>query len=224
MIRQIHFSTSAFQARIMRDLKKVDAQGRGLSKGYAFVTYNKHEHAIAALRAVNNNPEVFTAKQVTFTMVSRLHFITEIFIFQRPIVSFSVENKALLNARQKRLEMSQVKNPMFQGKSKQSKQNDDRPNNKFSKNKGEEKIFARDADFVGIEAHKTQTVKLPTRGTLKAQAALHRQSLMTEKKKVKKTKFAEKQKLDRKKRMMVCELYYYFLYCSLTPFFKATYV
>lgn len=48
----------------MRDLKKVDLQGRGLSKGYAFVSFNKHEHAIAALRAINNNPEVFTAKQV----------------------------------------------------------------------------------------------------------------------------------------------------------------
>jgi hypothetical protein len=107
--------------------------------------------------------------------------------------------------------MSQVKNPMFQGKSKQSKPNDDRPN-KFGKNKGEQKVFARDADFVGIEAHKTQTVKLPTRGTLKAQAALHRHSLITEKKKVKKMKFAEKQKLDRKKRMMVCQQYYcYFI-------------
>jgi hypothetical protein len=105
--------------------------------------------------------------------------------------------------------MSQVKNPMFQGKSKQSKPNDERPN-KFSKNKGEQKVFAKDADFVGIEAHKTQTVKLPTRGTLKAQAALHRHSLITEKKKVKKIKFAEKQKLDRKKRMMVCKLSYYF--------------
>lgn len=98
---------------------------------------------------------------------------------------------------------------MFKGKLKQTKQNDDRPD-KFSKNGREEKVFAKDADFVGIEAHKTQTVKLPTRGTLKAQAALHRQSLMTEKKKVKKTKFAEKQKLDRKKRMMVCKLYILF--------------
>jgi RNA recognition motif-containing protein len=51
----------------MRDLKKVDAQGRGLSKGYAFVSFNTHEHAIAALRAVNNNPDVFTPKQVTLT-------------------------------------------------------------------------------------------------------------------------------------------------------------
>lgn len=102
--------------------------------------------------------------------------------------------------------MSRVKNPMFQGKSKQSNKNDDKPN-KFNNNKGGEKVFARDADFVGIEAHKKQTVKLPTRGTLKAQAALHRQSLMTEKKKVKKIKFAEKQKQDRKKRMMVYYLY-----------------
>jgi RNA recognition motif-containing protein len=64
----------------MRDLKKVDLQGRGLSKGYAFVSFNKHEHAIAALRAVNNNPEVFTAKQVIFksslglTLLSKFHF------------------------------------------------------------------------------------------------------------------------------------------------------
>lgn len=62
----------------MRDLKKVDAQGRGLSKGYAFVSYNKHEHAIAALRAINNNPNVFTAKQVVLGVSSTSKCITKI--------------------------------------------------------------------------------------------------------------------------------------------------
>jgi len=48
----------------MRDLKRVDAKGKGLSKGYGFVSFTRHDHALAALRAVNNNPNVFTPKQV----------------------------------------------------------------------------------------------------------------------------------------------------------------
>jgi len=52
------------EARIMRDLKEPDLQGKGKSKGFGFVTFTEHEHALAALRTVNNNPEIFGPNQV----------------------------------------------------------------------------------------------------------------------------------------------------------------
>lgn len=50
----------------------------GKSKGFGFVEYAEHRHALAALRQLNNNPSVFSAER-------------------RPIVEFSVENKMALN-------------------------------------------------------------------------------------------------------------------------------
>ena len=76
------------ELKIMKDLKT------GKSKGFAFVTFTDHEMALSSLRALNNNPEVFTNDQ-------------------RPIIEFSIENRKALNARQKRLEKSREKNPNF---------------------------------------------------------------------------------------------------------------
>ncbi|XP_046394717.1 RNA-binding protein 28 [Ischnura elegans] len=87
------------EARIMRNLKVVDADGVGQSKGYGFVSFTKHEHALQALRNINNNPDIFTSEQ-------------------RPIVAFSIENRAILNARHKRLLKSQAMNPLYQGSAK----------------------------------------------------------------------------------------------------------
>merc|ERR1711936_489485 len=88
----------------MKDLKT------GKSKGFAFATFAEDEMAISTLRALNNNPEVFT-------------------INQRPIIEFSIENRKALNARQKRLEKSREKNPNF------NKENVGKPKNKSPKNK-----------------------------------------------------------------------------------------
>jgi nucleolar protein 4 len=70
----------------MKDLKS------GKNKGFAFVAFANDEMALDALRSLNNNPEAFTKDQ-------------------RPIVEFSLENKKVLNAREKRLEKSKEKNP-----------------------------------------------------------------------------------------------------------------
>lgn len=80
------------EARVMRDLKNVDANGVGKSKEFGFVTFTRHENALNCLRALNNNPNVFNASK-------------------RPIVCFSIENKAMVEAKRKRLENSRVKNP-----------------------------------------------------------------------------------------------------------------
>ena len=49
----------------MKNLQNLDENGKPMSRGYGFVSFTKPDHALAALRAVNNNPEVFTSDQVS---------------------------------------------------------------------------------------------------------------------------------------------------------------
>lgn len=48
----------------MRDMKDIQLGGKGMSKGYGFVTYKEHDDALSALRTINNNPEIFSPSQV----------------------------------------------------------------------------------------------------------------------------------------------------------------
>lgn len=50
----------------MRNLKKVDPKGQAISKEYGFITFKQHEDALKALRAINNNPNIFNANKVNF--------------------------------------------------------------------------------------------------------------------------------------------------------------
>ena len=59
-------------------------QKLGKSKGFGFVEFSDHLHALNALRFLNNNPDIFTSEK-------------------RPIVEFSVENKVALNRKKYRL-------------------------------------------------------------------------------------------------------------------------
>lgn len=77
------------ECRVMRN-KKGSGQ-LGTSKGFGFVAFSKHEHALAALRALNNNGSIFTKDK-------------------RPIVEFSIENLVALNKKKTRLVNSQRKN------------------------------------------------------------------------------------------------------------------
>lgn len=60
-------------AKLLYDPTRPDAEGKPRSRGIGFVEFGEHEHALAALRALNNNPETFTAAR-------------------RPIVEFAVED------------------------------------------------------------------------------------------------------------------------------------
>ena len=71
------------KVRIMRSKERVDQTGKGRSLGYAFVEFETHEHALATLRATNNNPDIFGDSR-------------------RPIVEFAVENKVALDLQEKR--------------------------------------------------------------------------------------------------------------------------
>ncbi|KRX21135.1 RNA-binding protein 28, partial [Trichinella nelsoni] len=71
------------ECRIMRDLNRINSSGIAHSLGYAFVQFTEHEHALKCLKALNNNPKVFTNEK-------------------RPIVEFSLENKAVVNLKNQR--------------------------------------------------------------------------------------------------------------------------
>lgn len=78
------------EVRIMRNFKKVNAQGIAESKGFGFVSLEKHDDALKALMAINNNPDAFSSQQ-------------------RPIVEFSVENMNALLMKKRRKERSMLK-------------------------------------------------------------------------------------------------------------------
>lgn len=79
-------SRKILECRIMRDLTRVNSEGVAKSKGYGFVEFSKFEDALKALRATNNNPNLFSDKKT------------------RLIVQFSIEDKRALQKKAKRLE------------------------------------------------------------------------------------------------------------------------
>ena len=56
----IHLLTSMpLQVKILRETGKVGSDSDSKSKGLAFVEFTEHEHALCALRQLNNNPISF---------------------------------------------------------------------------------------------------------------------------------------------------------------------
>ncbi|CAH1159943.1 unnamed protein product [Phaedon cochleariae] len=157
------------EARIMRDMKNLDPKGVGKSKEYGFVSFTKHENALTALRSLNNNPDIFGAHR-------------------RPIITFSIENKTMVTARQKRLEKSRLYNPTnknFKGSSKYEKK-EDRPKKISRKQKPLKDAPPRDdenvSQFSGITAKAGIQQKMRSRYKLTTQAKLHHENLKKEKK------------------------------------------
>uniref|UniRef100_A0A8D2AYH0 RNA-binding protein 28 n=1 Tax=Sciurus vulgaris TaxID=55149 RepID=A0A8D2AYH0_SCIVU len=75
------------ECRVMRDLKGVHGKTKGQSLGYAFAEFQEHEHALRALRHINNNPEIFGTQK-------------------RPIVEFSLEDRRKLKMKELRIQRS----------------------------------------------------------------------------------------------------------------------
>ncbi|XP_021573187.1 RNA-binding protein 28 isoform X2 [Carlito syrichta] len=75
------------ECRVMRDLKGVHGNVKGQSLGYAFAEFQEHEHALRALRHINNNPEIFGPQK-------------------RPIVEFSLEDRRKLKMKELRIQRS----------------------------------------------------------------------------------------------------------------------
>lgn len=173
------------EARIMRDMRNIDANGVGISKEYGFVTFTKHENALAALRNLNNNPGIFSEHK-------------------RPIITFSIENKSIIKARQKRLEKSKQYNPLSKSfksevNDKISKRNGKISRKTFNKNKKPDTNQLEESDlpkFGGVTTKPGTKEKMRSRYKLVNQAKLHHENLKKEKKKKKTAKksLAEKRK------------------------------
>ena len=81
-IGAMHAFSSGAQAIVLRDTSRLDDAGAAKSRGVGFVEFEEHEHALACLRQLNNNPNV----------VSPL---------KRPIVEFAIENAQIVKARER---------------------------------------------------------------------------------------------------------------------------
>lgn len=49
-----HDCVSVLQCRVMRNLERTNQKGVSKSLGYAFVNFSTHEHALKALKGLNN--------------------------------------------------------------------------------------------------------------------------------------------------------------------------
>lgn len=159
------------EVRIMRDLKNVDIEGVGKSKEYGFVSFTRHEDALEALRNINNNPNIFTSKR-------------------RPIVSFSIENRVLVNAKLRRLQRSRENNPLC------SENNNKRKGENTNEEVGTKKLKIENIDksnkksYTGMIAKPGES-KLRSKFNVKTQAILHSQTVKKEKKMKKSSKKLE---------------------------------
>lgn len=59
----------------MYDKKPVQGQVMGQSLGYGFVEFKEHEHALQALRHLNNNPDIFGAQKVQIDQILLLKIL-----------------------------------------------------------------------------------------------------------------------------------------------------
>lgn len=85
------------QAKIVRSKDRVDSATNKLrSKGYGFLEFTTHAHALAALRYLNNNPEIFKGKRL--------------------IIEFSLENKDVVERRKNRGKSTDSNNIKINGK------------------------------------------------------------------------------------------------------------
>ena len=71
--RATHSTPKVLHAKLLYETDKMDENGKPRSKGMGFVEFSEHEHALTALRALNNNPDAFSRAR-------------------RPIVEFAIED------------------------------------------------------------------------------------------------------------------------------------
>ena len=91
------------EAKVICDELLKTADGNFVSKGYGFVEFTEHAHALAALRMLNNNPSYFQFTPGPCTAS------TPTASRQRLIVEFAVEDARKVLQRRKNLEMAQQK-------------------------------------------------------------------------------------------------------------------
>lgn len=192
------------ECRVLRENKPSVGFPQGKSKGFGFISFPSHEDALKALRKLNNNPDCFGKNN-------------------RPIVSFSIEDKSVANIKAKRLEKSIANNPTANKTSARKRPNRQErrqkkreangqtvpadTNRKERKQKKKEvngdtpDADTPDADntntFSGTSSQPGSFVKSRPRWKIKEQAKEHFKNLSVEKKSAKKLK--EKIQIRREK-------------------------
>ncbi|XP_017468669.1 PREDICTED: RNA-binding protein 28 [Rhagoletis zephyria] len=92
------------ECRVMRENKITPEHPKGKSKGFGFMSFSTHQEALSALRKLNNNPSIFGTQH-------------------RPIVAFSIEDRAVEKIKEKRKQKSKINNPTFLEKMEKIKEN-----------------------------------------------------------------------------------------------------
>ncbi|XP_004526400.1 RNA-binding protein 28 [Ceratitis capitata] len=195
------------ECRVMRENKVTPEHPMGKSKGFGFMSFNTHQEALSALRKLNNNPTIFGTQH-------------------RPIVGFSIEDRAVEKIKEKRKQKSKVNNPTFQEKLKKKKeirnlkkqgklnkkanavQNDDKDKLKKQILQLEEsrqqstqsKNSAREEfdDFVGTAAKAGSNIRLRSNKKIAEQAQEHKKNVKANKRKEKAKKIRQIHLAERK--------------------------
>lgn len=164
----------------MRENKPTPTHPKGKSKGFGFLSFNRHEDALAVLRKLNNNPDIFSANH-------------------RPIVSFSIEDMNVLKIKERREIRSKLNNPTYQEKmkTKKLKRKENRKNKKSADNKkavikenrkAPKHVEENEEAFSGFAAKQGNVPKLRGSFKLKEQSKIHEKSMKTQNKLVRRQK------------------------------------
>ncbi|EDW92587.1 RNA-binding protein 28 [Drosophila yakuba] len=198
------------ECRVMREHKVTPEHPQGKSKGFGFLSFDTHQRALAALRKLNNNPNIFGTQS-------------------RPIVAFSIEDRAVHKIKEKRTERSKLNNPTYQNKQqerkerRQQKRNGQKTktpapqaDNKTKLQKHIKKLEASRAakaegkaaekkqlsdvqgDYVGTAAKPGTSLKMRSKKKIVEQAKEHLKKVKTEKRKQKNKKIRESHLAERK--------------------------
>lgn len=184
-------SIKPIECRVMRENNPSPAHPKGKPKGFGFLSFKKHDDALNVLRKLNNNPDIFSANH-------------------RPVLAFSIEDKNVLNIKERRTERSKLNNPTYQKKletlkikkkaKKLEKKKDKKPIAKAAAAPPKEPIFDNpdDAeDFSGFTAKPGAFVKLRGTFRLKEQSKIHEKSMKDRNKKVKRDKQIAENRLEK---------------------------
>lgn len=176
-------SVKPIECRVMRENNPSPTHPKGKPKGFGFLSFKKHEDALNVLRKLNNNPDIFSANH-------------------RPILAFSIEDKNVLNIKERRTERSKLNNPTYQKKQEtlKIKKKAKKLEKKNKTDKKDKKPVAKAApaptvdnpeeteDFSGFAAKPGAFVKLRGTFRLKEQSKIHEKSMKDRNKKVKREK------------------------------------
>ncbi|KAF6163052.1 hypothetical protein GIB67_001380 [Kingdonia uniflora] len=123
------------QIKFLKDSKTGKITSKNYSRGVAFVEFTEHQHALVALRVLNNNPETFGPEH-------------------RPIVEFSLDNVQTMKLRKFRQQAQQANN----AGAVDAQQDGKSPTSDIHPNKRDEKVKKRK----GIGNNKFSKASEPT--------------------------------------------------------------